>query len=206
MHETDLPPPFDSAPEAIVAPPVLAPLPLAEAAVAPPAPEVLDGQEHKLDPRSITAARVTGGIWLAVLAAGLLVCILFQLFTGAGAFWIMMSLGAGGSFLVLIALLSWFWPPLRYRYASYRVNDRGFFMKEGVVWRSVVTVPRSRVQHTDVAQGPLQRVFGIATLIVYTAGTEHAFVSLRGLAPETANAIRDFLIDAGSDGEQDDAV
>ena len=79
-------------------------------------------------------------------------------------------------------------------------------MKEGVVWRSVVTVPRSRVQHTDVAQGPLQRVFGIATLIVYTAGTEHAFVSLRGLAPETANAIRDFLIDAGSDGEQDDAV
>ena len=118
----------------------------------------------------------------------------------------MLALGTGGGFLLVLAVLVWFWPPLRWRHASYQVNSKGFFMKEGVCWRSVVTVPRSRVQHTDVAQGPLQRVFGLATLIVYTAGTEHAFVSLRGLAPEDAYAIRDFLIDAGVEGDRNDAV
>ena len=61
------------------------------------------------------------------------------------------------------------------------------------MWRSVTHVPRSRVQHTDVSQGPLERRYGLGTLVVYTAGTDHARVSLPGLAWETALALRDEL-------------
>ncbi len=68
---------------------------------------------------------------------------------------------------------------------------------------SVVTVPRSRVQHTDVSQGPIERTYDLATLIIYTAGTHYASISLGGLSHETALFIRDHLI-AG--GEKDDAV
>ncbi len=78
-------------------------------------------------------------------------------------------------------------------------NDKGIRIRSGVVFRSVVSVPRSRVQHTDVSRGPIERSHGLATLIVHTAGTEHASVTLSGLAESDANAIRDYLIDVGDD-------
>ena len=67
------------------------------------------------------------------------------------------------------------------------------------MWRQVTSVPRSRVQHIDVAQGPLIRRFELAQLIIHTAGTEHATVELNGLAHDVALRLRDFLIRGGDD-------
>ena len=61
-------------------------------------------------------------------------------------------------------------------------------------WREVVNVPRSRVQHTDVSQGPLERRYGLGTLVVYTAGTDHAKVTLGGLDHGVALGIREHLM------------
>lgn len=62
------------------------------------------------------------------------------------------------------------------------------------VWTQVHTVvPLTRVQHIDVAQGPLQRPFGVATLVVHTAGTAHATVVLPGISREKANELRDVI-------------
>ena len=63
-----------------------------------------------------------------------------------------------------------------------------------MLWRQVINVPRSRVQHTDVSQGPLERSHGLATLIVHTAGVEHAQVELAGLPYEVALRLRDHLL------------
>ena len=94
------------------------------------------------------------------------------------------------------------WPAVEYRHASYRVDANGLEIRRGVYFRAVTNVPRSRVQHTDVAQGPLQRRFGLATLIVHTAGNDSAVVELPGLTHDTALAIRDHLLP----GRSDDAV
>ena len=102
----------------------------------------------------------------------------------------------------LVTGLSLWWPALSYRYTAYRVSERGMRIRRGVVWRTVSSVPRSRVQHTDVSQGPIERMFGLATLVIYTAGTHHASVLLSGLAHDTALRIRDHLIAGG----EDDAV
>ena len=53
------------------------------------------------------------------------------------------------------------------------------------------------MQHTDVSQGPLERRFGLATLVVHTAGTAHASVELPGLQHAVAIEVRDFLVTAG---------
>jgi membrane protein YdbS with pleckstrin-like domain len=55
-------------------------------------------------------------------------------------------------------------------------------------------VPRSRVQHTDVSQGPLERRYGLGTLVIYTAGTSHSRVNLEGLDHEVARRIRAHLL------------
>ena len=66
----------------------------------------------------------------------------------------------------------------------------------------MINVPRSRVQHTDVSQGPIARRFGLGKLAIYTAGTEHAMVELAGLEHGRAMRIREHLLPA----EAGDAV
>lgn len=163
---------------------------------------VADGALHALDPASVEVDTIVGWIVAGVMSCGILVCLaivwllvpwpwpLKAAATGAG---VALSLGLT-AFCVL-------WPPIKHRHVRYRLDEVGLEIRQGVVWHSVITVPRSRVQHTDVNQGPIQRRFGLATLVVHTAGTESASVELSGLARRTAFAIRDELIAATAEPE-----
>jgi membrane protein YdbS with pleckstrin-like domain len=161
------------------------------------APAVADGTDRQLDPRWIPFQRTTGWITAAILAAAS--------FVGAMALWAasgMLALGLlilpmWATVVVLLAWHLWRWPAIAYRFTSYRIDDLGMEIREGVFWRTIVNVPRSRVQHTDVSQGPLERRFGLATLVVYTAGTAHSRVSLGGLAYDVARDIRAHLQPGG---------
>ena len=146
----------------------------------------------------MAAARLARGIASAVLAAGTLVGLSITLLVGSHGRWVALLLAA--SWFVLntaFTSLGFFWPQLQFRHTSYRVDALGIRIRRGVVWRSEISVPRSRVQHTDVSRGPVERGFGLATLIIHTAGTEHATVSLSGLAVDVANGIRNYLIEGG---------
>lgn len=187
--------PPDAPPAA--APPTAAPPPLA------PADRIADGRERSLDPDSVTLERITRGIFAAVFGAMTFVPLIALLLgTGAGPLPRALLLLAWCALALFFAVLAWFWPPLRYRHVSYVVDERGIRIRRGVVWRSRVSIPQSRVQHTDVSQGPIERSFGLATLIIHTAGTHHASVSLGGLRREDALRIRDHLIE----GNEPDAV
>lgn len=90
--------------------------------------------------------------------------------------------------------LTWIWPPLYYRHLRYGVDDAGIVIQRGVLWRSRIALPRVRIQHTDVSQGPLQRRFGVGTLKLYTAGSSHTKIELEGLRHAEAIALRDALL------------
>ena len=74
------------------------------------------------------------------------------------------------------------------------MDEAGLEIQRGVYWRATTNVPRSRIQHTDVSQGPLERRHGLGTLIVYTAGTQHSEVKLPGLDFTLARRIRAHLL------------
>jgi hypothetical protein len=75
-----------------------------------------------------------------------------------------------------------------------RLLPDGLMVLRGVWWHSETFVPRARVQHTDVTQGPIARRFGLATLKVYTAGTHVGEISVEGLARADAITLRDELL------------
>jgi uncharacterized protein len=79
------------------------------------------------------------------------------------------------------------------------VDEQGIVIQRGIFWRSRIALPRVRVQHSDVSQGPLQRRFGVATLKLYTAGSRYTKIELPGLAHDEALALRDTLIAGGGD-------
>ena len=148
---------------------------------------------QQLDPRYIRLERVVGFIVTAVIAIVAAVVLAFvenelerTWFASAG---VAAAVLVGGA-----ALLAYAWPPREYRHAGYELDRDAIEIRGGVMWRHVRKVPRSRVQHTDVTQGPLERRFGLATLVIHTAGTEHAQVTLAGLAHDTALALRDRLL------------
>jgi membrane protein YdbS with pleckstrin-like domain len=111
--------------------------------------------------------------------------------------------GAAGLLLVGLGCLAHLWPAVSYRHRWFRLDDTALEIGRGVIWRQVVTVPRSRVQHMDVNQGPIERRFGLAHLVVHTAGTVHASVVLDGLGHDTAVALRDHLLGLLDSGDGD---
>jgi membrane protein YdbS with pleckstrin-like domain len=153
-----------------------------------------DPHLQSLDPRHVTVERIAGWLFFATVAPFLLMA--------AGGFvvanwppdWRTGLLGLAVS--LLLGGLMWSahgWPALSYRHYRYRAHPGGLEIYRGVWWRSIINVPRSRIQHTDVRQGPLQRRYGVGKLVVHTAGTQHAAVELEGLSRERALALRDLL-------------
>lgn len=172
---------------------------LAPAPPSPPAPPAIaDGVERRLDPRVMRLDRIVGWIVTAAIALGSLVTLaVFFLVADDLPAWVMALCALLWALVTLV--LAWSshrWPEIEHRHTTYRVDERGIEIRRGVLWRRAIHVPRSRVQHTDVSQGPIERGFGLGTLVIYTAGTDHARVDLPGLEHGTALRIRDYLLPA----------
>lgn len=82
-------------------------------------------------------------------------------------------------------------PGRRWRHWGYHMAAERLRVVHGFLFRTDTIVPFNRIQHIDVAQGPVERLFGVATLVVHTAGTHNSTVSLPGLRPEDAEAMRE---------------
>ena len=96
-----------------------------------------------------------------------------------------------GALLLLIAIL--LLPGRRYRAWGYHEGEDELVVKHGLMIRKRTIVPFGRVQHIDVAQGPIQRMLGLATLVLNTAGTRGAAVKLPGLLHAQAETMRDHI-------------
>jgi membrane protein YdbS with pleckstrin-like domain len=145
-------------------------------------------QLSHVDPAIISVRR-----WQAALMTLALTVAASALSVSLGALWPTLPL------LIAIAgaLVTWRWPPLSYRYLRFGVDDTGIAIERGVIWRSRIALPRMRIQHTDVSQGPLERRYGIGTLKLYTAGSRHTRIELPGLNHDEAIALRDALLAQG---------
>lgn len=197
-----MPDPASPAPAASSGPASAAPSEDTLAATSPPRSGHLEVLERPaetdwqmLAPQSVTAERIASWIVaLMLIVLGGIVLATALLTSAPGAWWSGLWLG-----LYALAVLGLIWaahflPSLAYRHTRYQLSEVGFEIRRGILWRSLITVPHARVQHTDVAQGPLQRSFDIGKLILYTAGTQHASVELNGLPFQRACELRDILV------------
>ncbi len=161
----------------------------------------VDQQRQPLAPAKLRADYLGHTIQTAVFAIIGLVFGVVQIVSEPSAFRLAVIGGGGLALLVLYKLGTDAFARASYRRYSYRVDESGLEIRRGVLWHSVINIPRSRVQHTDVSRGPLERFFGIASLSIHTAGTSNATVLLPGLEARRALWIRNHLL--GSDEEYD---
>ena len=99
--------------------------------------------------------------------------------------------------LVALAVLV---PPLSY--ARWRFGFVGdlLLMRYGILFVEERAVPVRRMQHVDLVRGPIERLFGLATLVVFTAGNEGSAFRVPGLPASRAQELRDRIVQMRGDG------
>jgi hypothetical protein len=95
---------------------------------------------------------------------------------------------------------------LRYRRWGFELQEDALFIRRGVVTHVQTIVPFVRVQHVDTQRGPLERALGLSSVVVYTAGSRQADVTIPGLTPDRADALQERLRRMAIESEPEDAV
>ena len=135
--------------------------------------------------RNVVRAQIAAS-WLPLAVAAIVLDALFL--GGTPVRWLpsLLVLGLGALSILVI-------PARKYRRIGYALTGNTIRIVRGYLFHIDTVVPFVRVQHIDVARGPIERIFGVASLVVHTAGTHNSIVTLPGLAPATAAALRDTI-------------
>jgi membrane protein YdbS with pleckstrin-like domain len=158
----------------------------------------VSAQFQPLDPRVVSMWRVSNligwGLLIVMVLISNIVVVLLDLDVPL--------LGILASWALLLFISVWFtWvrPPRLYGAWSYRIDDRVLETRSGLLFQVSRLLPLSRLQHVDLHRGPLERIFGLASLVLHTAGTHSASITIPGLDAETATRLRDHLMEIGGD-------
>jgi len=109
--------------------------------------------------------------------------------------WLLRVVAFLSIWLLFYGLIHWYsihW----YKAYKYKLTEAGLEIHKGVFWRQQNMVPRNRVQHIDITTGPLERRYDLSKLVVHTAGTRNATITLPGLQHEDAADLRQELINS----------
>jgi len=152
---------------------------------------------ERLDLQAITLWRITGLLNL------------LPLLVGAGfVAWALIRFGDVSLFLAVVPVLAVLVlggmvvgvaPGLRWRRWRYEIRPDEIDLQRGILWVDRTLVPLARIQHVDTRQGPLQRRFGLSTVVFYTAAGPN---QIPELSVPIAAEVRDRI--AELTGEQDE--
>ncbi len=155
---------------------------MSETAAGTPGSPGLRDPAHRVSPRArtmwILGAAVEGLVTLVVLLV------------------VVLTTGVPWWTLVLLAVVVVAWavvvPQWRYQVHRWEATDTAVYTQTGWWARERRIAPMSRVQTVDYAEGPVERLFGLANVTVTTASAAGA-LSISGLDQATARRLVDDL-------------
>ena len=106
-------------------------------------------------------------------------------------------LGISFAVSAVIFILIRLYLPLYYKSLTYTLEDDVVVGTRGVFWKKRVTVPLRRVTNIDTTQGPVQRMFGLGTIHLQTAGAggaQGAVAELRVEGMKEFESVKDRIL------------
>lgn len=140
-----------------------------------------------ISPRFWIARQVLIAIYAVPLTGGALAA---ALLLPAAAAWAL-----PGAVLALVGAV-WAVELGRYRSWGYLERDDDLIVSRGIMFRRISVVPYGRMQFIDVSAGPVDRIFGLATVQLHTAAAA-TDARIPGLARRDADSLRDRLTALG---------
>lgn len=143
---------------------------------------------HPLDPRYRSVIRIMTALVLLPVMIAATVVEFALVAKGVGEHGMIIA-----PVLALCAFILVFLPQRKWKRWGYADSDEQLRVARGWMFRTDTIVPFKRIQHIDLGEGPVERLFGLASLTVHTAGTHNSIVTLPGLARDSAEAMRDAM-------------
>ena len=151
-----------------------------------------EGAARLRPPRNAPARRAVGwwrAQWLLLTAAPVAVLGILGALIAPARFWLLMPAAVLGAVGLLGAVLFPLW---WYRTHRWEVTDEAVYVSTGAVLRQWRIAPMSRIQTVDTVRGPLEQLFGLATVTVTTASAKGA-LRIEGLTHEAAAELAERL-------------
>ena len=150
-----------------------------------------------LDPRAVNLWRTTYLIIFGVvIVATLAVVIAIGWKKPSSRIWLAIGWLAQTAFCLWFS----FWhPPRYYRTWRWRIDAKVLEIRSGKLVESTRLIPLNRLQHVDLERGLFERMYGLSSLIIHTAGTHAASTTIPGLQADEAVRLRDHLVVIGGD-------
>lgn len=95
----------------------------------------------------------------------------------------------------LLLLLSIFISYKGYFVRGYVLRELDITYRKGWIFHHQITVPFNRIQHTEVNHGPIDRLFKLCELEIFTAGGSSSDLSISGLDPQDAARLKEYIAD-----------
>ncbi|MFP4655047.1 MAG: PH domain-containing protein [Methanohalobium sp.] len=143
---------------------------------------------ERIDPRALKSWFISGFLLgLVLLTIPLSYIILVSSVWNLPVQWGWIGIVAVAIFTVWSAVVA---PRLRIRFWRYEIRKDEIDIQHGIFIVRRTLIPMVRVQHVDTEHGPVMRSFGLATLRISTAATDHYIPALsKGKASELMGEI-----------------
>ena len=138
-------------------------------------------------PRLLTMRRLEVAAVTLVVAIALFVALVFASVVGA-VIALVVALALGGLLELFVERRVHAW--------GYAEREDDLFVRRGVMFSRLSVIPYGRMQFIDVTAGPLERLFGLATVRMHTAAAA-SDARIPGLAAYEAARVRDRLAELG---------
>lgn len=162
-------------------------------------PRMQDVEYVPLHTSSLYVSLIVLGIFLLAILAGS--CIVAFTVDEVRPFLLWLITGE----IFVFSLLAW----IEYKafgFRGYVLRNHDILFRDGWLWKSWTVIPFNRIQHMEINQGPLDRLFDLATLQLFTAGGAASDLEIGGLSPDKAAAIKEFITAQNTVLQNDDAA
>ena len=162
-------------------------------------PTVDDAPFESLERRYLRQQRAIWSFWLGViLVAGVVLSIVL----GPPSWVWPIVIGVP----LLLTAVAWVLEGLAFSHRGVQLRERDVSTRRGIISRTTISVPFTRVQHVTVERSFLDRTFGLATVVIFTAGAIAADARVPGLDPDRADRLREDIINRSSRRRTGEAV
>lgn len=129
--------------------------------------------------------RITSAVLFLIAAA------LLYFIPGIRNLW---GYSALGGFALFFSLFYYILQEKSFPFRAYAIREKDVLYQKGWITRSLKVCPFRRIQNCSVVSGPLERKYGLATIVIYTGGSEGADMRIPGLQQEKAEKLRQFIV------------
>lgn len=96
--------------------------------------------------------------------------------------------------IIVFFLLSVLFGKISFRKRGYAFRQHDTLYKKGIISEATTIIPFSRIQHVALHEGLFARMFGLASIGIFTAGGGDSDIEIPGIEREKAHQIKQLLM------------